>query len=137
MLSDTQCRLHLDRLAALEFLLTHRGRRGQSFEYELLFDGDAMGEEPHLPGLIDVATLCSEATAPTSRGETPRNAGSSRGQNAPKAAASRAIESPAKPGPVTDSEDSPEVPPESLPIRRNGHAGSYQQTSILPLAASA
>jgi DNA primase catalytic core len=137
MLSDTQCRLHLDRLAALEFLLTHRGRRGQSFEYELLFDGDAMGEEPHLPGLIDVATLCSEATAPTSRGETPRNAGSSRGQNAPIAAASRSAGSPAKPGPVTDSEDSPEVPPESHPLRRNGHAGSYQQTAILPLAASA
>jgi hypothetical protein len=138
MLSDTQCRLHLDRLAALEFLLTHRGRRGQSFEYELLFDGDAMADEPHLPGLIDVATLCSEATAPTSRGETSMNAGASRGQNAPKAGVSRPTESPAKPGPATDSEDFAEVTPESRALRINGRAGSYQQTNVtLPLAASA
>jgi DNA primase len=137
MLSDTQCRLHLDRLTALEFLLTHRGRRGQSFEYELLFDGDAATDTPHLPGLIDVAMLCSEATAPTSRGETPRNAGASRGQNGSNAAASRTTESAAKSGLIRDSEDSPEVPPESHPLRINGHAGSYQQTTILPLAASA
>jgi hypothetical protein len=138
MLSDTQCRLHLDRLAALEFLLTHRGRRGQSFEYELLFDGNPAGAEPHLPGLIDVATLCSEATAPTSRGATTGNTGPTRGQNAPIAAPSRPIESPAKPGLARDTGDSEEVPPESHPLGLNGHAGSYQQTNLLlPLAASA
>lgn len=137
MLSDTQCRLHLDRLVALEFLLTHRGRRGQSFEYELLFDGDAAGAKPHLPGLIDVALLCSEATASTSRGETPRNAGPTRGQRGPMAGDARSAESVAKPDPATDSGESPEGTPESHPLRINGHAGSYQQTAILPLAASA
>ncbi len=138
MLSDTQCRLHLDRLAALEFLLTHRGRRGQSFEYELLFDGDAMADEPHLPGLIDVATLCSEATASTSRGETTRNAGASRGQNGPSAGISRSTELPATSGLARDSGDTPIIECESHPLRVNGHAGSYQQTAIIPaLAASA
>jgi hypothetical protein len=33
---ETQLRIHLDRLVALEYLLVHRGGRGQSFVYELL-----------------------------------------------------------------------------------------------------
>ena len=33
---DTQLRIHLARLVELEYLLVHRGGRGQSFEYELL-----------------------------------------------------------------------------------------------------
>lgn len=36
-MSDTQARAHLERLVELEYLLTHRGQRGQSFEYELLY----------------------------------------------------------------------------------------------------
>ena len=33
---DTQLKIHLGRLTELEYLLVHRGGRGQSFEYELL-----------------------------------------------------------------------------------------------------
>lgn len=55
--SDTQCRLHLERLTAMEYLLVHRGMRGQSFEYELLFDGEPTEHRPRLAGLIDVAAL--------------------------------------------------------------------------------
>ncbi len=60
--SDFQVRTHLDRLVALEYLLVHRGGRGQSFVYELLWDGgaDASGR-PHLVGLVDVATLTTES----------------------------------------------------------------------------
>ena len=35
---DTQLKVHLHRLEELEYLLAHRGGRGQSFVYELLFD---------------------------------------------------------------------------------------------------
>ena len=77
-LSDTQLRVHLERLVELEYLLVHRGMRGQSFVYELLFDGPAASEAPHLSGLIDVATMAS------SRGSGPHlrgvNAGGSRPQ---------------------------------------------------------
>jgi DNA primase catalytic core len=139
-LADTQCRLHLDRLAALEFLLTHRGSRGQSFEYELLFDGDIAAGTPHLPGLIEVGaldSLCSTPTTSTSRGETPQLAGPSRGHGGANAAPSRTIKTPAKPGAETGFDESPEPEPESHPLRVNGHAASYQQTDILlPLAAS-
>jgi DNA primase len=37
--------------------LVHRGGRGQSFEYELLFDGAADNAAPHVSGLIEVEAL--------------------------------------------------------------------------------
>jgi DNA primase len=55
---DTQLKVHLARLTELEYLLVHRGGRGQSFEYELLFDGEASTEcGSHVSGLIDVEGL--------------------------------------------------------------------------------
>jgi DNA primase len=54
---DTQLKIHLARLTELEYLLVHRGGRGQSFEYELLFDGAADNAAPHVSGLIEVEAL--------------------------------------------------------------------------------
>ena len=54
---DTVLKKHLARLEDLEYLLVHRGGRGQSFVYELLFDGKGMDGKPWLPGLIDVDRL--------------------------------------------------------------------------------
>jgi len=54
---DTQLRIHLDRLAALEYVLVHRGGRGQSFVYELLWRGEGKDGSRFLPGLLDVTTL--------------------------------------------------------------------------------
>jgi DNA primase catalytic core len=53
---DTQLKIHLARLVELEYLLVHRGGRGQSFEYELVFDG-AIDDSRHASGLIDVEAL--------------------------------------------------------------------------------
>ena len=52
--SDTQLKLHLSRLAELEYVLIHR--HGTTFQYELLYDGKA-DSRSHLCGLIDVASL--------------------------------------------------------------------------------
>jgi hypothetical protein len=63
--SDTQLKVHLARLAELEYLLIHRALRGQGFAYELLDDrGDdgSSGDAKHLPGLIDVAALQNPAS---------------------------------------------------------------------------
>jgi hypothetical protein len=90
-LSDTQTRIHLERLCALEYLLTHRGQRGQSYEYELLHDqqadeanpNEAQVHKPHLAGLLDTKALqcrldmacegdaqtIAESTNPSSRGK--------------------------------------------------------------------
>jgi DNA primase catalytic core len=54
---DTQLRLHLGRLEELEYLLAHRGGRGQSFVYELAFAVEGDGSKPVMPGLIDVQML--------------------------------------------------------------------------------
>ena len=54
---DTQLKIHLARLVELEYLLVHRGGRGQSFEYELLYDGAAHSDAAHVSGLIDVEAL--------------------------------------------------------------------------------
>jgi DNA primase catalytic core len=124
-LSDTQCRLHLDRLAALEYLLVHRGRRGQSFEYELLFDGEIQDGAPQLAGLIDAAALRAEATTASSRGSEDQFAGASRGHGAPNAAATRPLFPAAKPilAPVAAEIDEGE--PEPHPLRANGAGISY------------
>ncbi|MFC6944560.1 toprim domain-containing protein [Paraburkholderia dipogonis] len=55
-LGDTPLRKHLERLVDLEYLLTHRGQRGQSFEYELIHDGDG-SNAMHLSGLLDTDTI--------------------------------------------------------------------------------
>jgi hypothetical protein len=54
---STQTKLHLARLEELEYLLVHRGSRGQGFVYELLFDAAADPGSTFLPGLLDVEKL--------------------------------------------------------------------------------
>ncbi|EQD61746.1 Dnag primase-like protein [mine drainage metagenome] len=112
---DTQLRVHLERLVALEYLLVHRGSRGQSFVYELLYDGDGSAA-PYRSGLIDVATMA------TSRGSDPENAGPSRPARGINAAASRPAEPPARPSGATP------VAPPSLPPRKTHVTG----TSVPP-----
>ena len=55
--SDTQLKVHLARLAELEYLLIHRAQRGQGFEYELLFDGASDDSGKVRSGLIDITAL--------------------------------------------------------------------------------
>jgi hypothetical protein len=98
---DTQLRLHLGRLEELEYLLAHRGGRGQSFVYELAFAIEGDGGKPVMAGLIDVeklggykydgkfAGVNDELAGPESE-----NAGSKRGQNGGVAGGSRGEESP-------------------------------------------
>ncbi len=54
---DTQLKIHLHRLEEMEYLLVHRGGRGQSFVYELVFTRQADSARPVLPGLIDLDSL--------------------------------------------------------------------------------
>ena len=55
--TEFQARMHLRKLEELEYVLIHRGGRGQSFEYELLYDGEGQDGSPFLMGLIDVENL--------------------------------------------------------------------------------
>ena len=55
--TDFQVQKHLERLAQMEYVLVHRGTRGQSYVYELLWDGAGQDGQPFLMGLIDVEKL--------------------------------------------------------------------------------
>ena len=61
-----QVRKHLDRLVEHEYILIHRGSRGQSFVYELLWQGEGEDGERFVIGLIPVEKLeKGEATTST------------------------------------------------------------------------
>ena len=85
----TQLKVHLKRLEELEYLLVHRGGRGQSFVYELLYDPPPDAQSKFLARLIDVEQLRQEYDAKWSgsqRAEVGPWAGASRRQVGPKSA---------------------------------------------------
>jgi hypothetical protein len=88
---NTQLRLHLGRLAEMEYLLVHRGGRGQSFVYELLWKRSKDNSEPILPGLIDAEKL--HGYDPNNAGPNGDSAGAKRGQNGEVAGSLREEES--------------------------------------------
>lgn len=97
-LSDTQLRVHLDRLVTLDYVAVHGGRMGQRFAYGLLFDGDTEADGPQAMGLSDAqahdaAPQTSRGKTPTSRGEAPDLAGRLRPGRGGVAAPSRGGES--------------------------------------------
>jgi hypothetical protein len=55
--SLTQVKTHLDRLLEMEYVLVHRGPRGSSFVYELLWAGEGKEGDTFLMGLLDVEAL--------------------------------------------------------------------------------
>jgi hypothetical protein len=81
---NTVLKKHLARLEEMEYLLVHRGGRGQSFVYELIFECTEQPGRVVLPGLIDIEKLhyngnrspLEESKSPTGR---PQVAGMSRG----------------------------------------------------------
>ncbi|MBI3893301.1 MAG: hypothetical protein HY303_17420, partial [Candidatus Wallbacteria bacterium] len=97
--SHTQLRVHLARLEELEYLAIHRGARGLSFVYELLYDGTGETGTPFLPGLLDPDSIQRPSTAIENlagekdhlAGQTLELAGSWRGQNGPKTPGSRPV----------------------------------------------
>ena len=61
--SAFQVKKHLGKLVDLEYALIHRGGRGQSFVYELLYTGEGEAGGKFVMGLLDPATLKETGTA--------------------------------------------------------------------------
>jgi hypothetical protein len=101
--SDFQVRTHIEKLVALEYVLVHRGGRGQLFSYELLYDGRGQDGEPFLVGLIEVEKL---------KIEEPK--GDSEGSPSPHRAVTEAPSSPAAEPEIasTDGQMAEEIEPE-------------------------
>lgn len=130
-LSDTQLRVHLDRLVTLDYVAVHGGKLGQRFAYSLLFDGDADRDGPQAMGISDAAaptsrgeTVTSRGKSATSRGQTIHLAGGSRPGRGGVAAPSRGTESSETPSKIAaDTLPTPSVPQKPRSRRLNGHAG--------------
>lgn len=60
---DTQLKVHLARLAELEYVLAHRVARGQGLEYELVYDGEGDAGGRFLMGLADMAQFQEKTSA--------------------------------------------------------------------------
>ncbi|OGB26147.1 MAG: DNA primase [Burkholderiales bacterium RIFCSPLOWO2_02_FULL_57_36] len=136
-LSDTQARLHLERLVQMEYLLVHRGQRGQSFEYELLYDGKSGDCRAFVPGLIDVDALkiaagaaTATSTTSSSRGETGEFAPPLLCQRAPDAAGSRVNQSAQEQAAMRVHAASPEVSEETHLLQAKSNIASYPQPVV-------
>lgn len=55
--TDFQVKVHMRKLEALEYVLVHKGGRGQSFVYELLYNGEGQQGEAFVMGLLDIEQL--------------------------------------------------------------------------------
>jgi hypothetical protein len=55
--TDFQVKKHMTRLQELEYVLVHRGKRGQSFVYELLYQGEGEDGNTFLLGLCEPEKL--------------------------------------------------------------------------------
>lgn len=127
-LSDTQLRVHLERLVQLEYVRLHSGQNGSLYTYSLAFDGDAQAEAPQLVGLgvaetesATPATLRGKAA--TLRGQTPDLAGTLRPACGDPAATPRPAKSAKKTGKTAAKAALPSRPAEKARSRRiNGHA---------------
>jgi hypothetical protein len=116
-LSDTQLRVHLDRLVQLEYVRMHSGQNGSLYTYSVSFDGDAGADAPQMMG------LAQPATAPTLRGQSPDLAGRLRPPCGDPAAPSRSVDIVRKPKQAKDSLGLPSALAEKARRRKlNGHA---------------
>ena len=82
--SDGQLKIHCSRLTELEYLLVHRGGRGCSLVYELLYDGDMEIDQAQLMGLIEPKQLEKQPYDVQKLGVKAQKTVPSQGQVSPK-----------------------------------------------------
>jgi hypothetical protein len=120
--SDFQVKMHMHKLEELEYVLVHRGGRGQSFVYELLYDGAGRDGAPFLMGLVDVQVLKHAYDAnkehPTGQLEhpsSPQGASKEHGGSEPKSSSDA--------GKIGTSRETP---------TKNGKTASWEPNSEIP-----
>jgi DNA primase len=127
---DTQLKVHLGRLAELEYLMVHRASEGQGYVYELLYDGDG-SNVPYLSGLLDSAGLSYDGQRSGLEG---RRSAPGRGAVGAQSAPGRTDISETAPVPVWPAADSTENDAETRhPL--NGKTLSYTQPAVQAISA--
>ena len=139
---DTQLKVHLSRLADLEYVLIHRAKAGQGHEYELLYNGEGRGEggdgERFVMGLSGPGIEAQDGEHDSAHddgemhpydaarsGQNGARSASGRGVVGDRSAPGRGAETGAKPQPVRGCEDDPAESPKPHILRSNGSAASY------------
>ena len=122
--SLTQLRVHLRRLVDLEYLLVHAGSRGQTFVYEMLWQGEGQDGSPFVLGLLDPDTTLNLAGSEAGvAGQTDHLAGSKRGHGGGVAGRWRDEETVAAKG------RTPKIEPEPS---KNAHQATKKTPSSYP-----
>lgn len=131
---DTQLKVHLGRLAELEYVLVHRAKAGQGHEYELLYDGEGGDGARFVMGLSGPGIEAQDG-AETGTQNHPYDADRSgpngarpapgRGVVGGQSAGGRSGQTGAKPRPALRSGADPADAPEKHYIGTNGSAASY------------
>jgi hypothetical protein len=130
--SDGQLKIHCSRLTELEYLLVHRGGRGQSLVYELLYDGDPAAAQRHLMGLIDPESLGYDDEK---SGHKPEKTAPSHGQDSPKSGAGQAAKNTATPDATAVCADERENTGKIASLKARPE--SHRNHNAAPLAAVA
>jgi hypothetical protein len=113
-------KVHLHRLEEMEYLLIHRGGRGQSMVYELMFARPSDGGRPVLGGLIDMDVLSKHRYDEKKSGLEAERAGPSRPQVGGVSGAVKASSPPMPIGlPVDTAFAMPEITYRA--VKSNGH----------------
>jgi DNA primase len=126
---NSQLAIHLDRLADMEYLQQHGGKRGQLCSYELAYNGEGESGQSFLMGLLDADALAT--TAASFRGETANLPGSFRPHSAPVPATFRGEFAPvqASIGAVPDESDDEATQTAYFTVARNGSCHSLLTTT--------
>jgi len=120
---DTALKVHLGRLAEMEYVLVHRSGRGQSYTYELLYQGEGEQGETFLMGLIDVARLHYDGQR---SGQSAERSGVGQPSVGPRSGGGRAPRNGASARPEKASSPIEQhAPKNALPGRSRGN-GSYR-----------
>ena len=131
---DTQLKIHLARLAELEYLITHR-TRSNGFEYELVYDMADADNILRFPGLADIAAL-KYAYDVARSGQNTGRSGSGRSVVGGQSGGGRADESPAEPLSARVADDVPDTGSKTHLLSGNTKKPSYPQP-VVSLAAAA
>jgi len=132
---DTQLKVHLSRLAELEYLVAHRTKTN-GFEYELVYDHITDGHTLQFPGLADISTL-KQAYDAWRSGQTPTQSASGRGVVGTQSGVGRDGENAVKPTVMRDSATADENPAKTLSSWQNINKPSYPKQPAVTLSLSA
>ena len=78
--TEFQVRTHLTKLQDMEYIISHHGGRGQSFVYELLFNGEDDGK-PQMCGLLSLATTTTSSIEKTTSSKRKQSSSTQRASN--------------------------------------------------------